>query len=469
MRKPSAGRIAQQTWPAVVLGLVTLCAGLWIFRAVPPLNENIRDYAYLACDLGWLLLAVGGIIIGRALAGPLAGSFPGAGRRWFGGGLLALTLLLAAGLYADRVLATKTGLIHGVRAFWLDDDMMISMRYARNLAHGAGLVWNAGEPPVEGYTNFLWALVMTLPHWAGIPPLQTSAVMLALNGIGLLATLILAWRVGRRIGLGLAERWLAVLLLVLNRWVLYWAVAGSETVLLGLVTLVLAERFLATRRRRPLGWGTGLLLGLLGLVRADALVLVAVFLLLWWGLSRVGRTRRLAWLPALLIPAAQFLGRHAYYGEWFPNTYFLRVMGVPTRGMMGVYYSSYFALLFGGVLILLLLAMLLARRPVARGLGLLPLAGLAYSAYAGGDELPELRFLAPLVPLMLLLAVEGGQSSAEDPAGPPCLCARFAFRRAGADHGAGFLPLAGPAARVSRVGTVRAGRRNSRMCGSGCC
>jgi hypothetical protein len=38
---------------------------------------------------------------------------------------------------------------------------MISMRYAANLAAGAGLVWNPGER-VEGYTNFLWTLLMAV-------------------------------------------------------------------------------------------------------------------------------------------------------------------------------------------------------------------------------------------------------------------------------------------------------------------
>ncbi len=30
------------------------------------------------------------------------------------------------------------------RYYYLDDDQMISMRYARNLVDGMGLVWNAG-------------------------------------------------------------------------------------------------------------------------------------------------------------------------------------------------------------------------------------------------------------------------------------------------------------------------------------
>src|SRR5712671_3005496 len=49
--------------------------------------------------------------------------------------------------------------VDGTRFFWIDDDEMISMRYARNLVEGHGLVWNPGEH-VEGYTNFLWTLAM---------------------------------------------------------------------------------------------------------------------------------------------------------------------------------------------------------------------------------------------------------------------------------------------------------------------
>ena len=42
--------------------------------------------------------------------------------------------------------------IDGRRYFCLIDDAMISMRYAWNLSHGSGLVWNPGEY-VEGYTS----------------------------------------------------------------------------------------------------------------------------------------------------------------------------------------------------------------------------------------------------------------------------------------------------------------------------
>src|SRR5262245_45338199 len=42
----------------------------------------------------------------------------------------------------------------------ISDDAMTSMQYAKNLAEGNGLVFNVGER-VEGYTNFLWVIMMT--------------------------------------------------------------------------------------------------------------------------------------------------------------------------------------------------------------------------------------------------------------------------------------------------------------------
>ena len=48
------------------------------------------------------------------------------------------------------------------------DDAYISFRYAKNFAEGQGLVYNPGEAPVEGYTNLLWTLLLSLPARMGI-------------------------------------------------------------------------------------------------------------------------------------------------------------------------------------------------------------------------------------------------------------------------------------------------------------
>lgn len=46
---------------------------------------------------------------------------------------------------------------------WIVDDAGISFAYARNLAEGQGLVAQPGAVPVEGFTNLLWVLLLSIP------------------------------------------------------------------------------------------------------------------------------------------------------------------------------------------------------------------------------------------------------------------------------------------------------------------
>ncbi|MCX7999196.1 MAG: hypothetical protein N3A69_09650, partial [Leptospiraceae bacterium] len=54
---------------------------------------------------------------------------------------------------------------------WVCDDAFISFRYAKNLMDGLGLVFNTGEF-VEGYTNFLWTIGISLGMLFRIDPLR---------------------------------------------------------------------------------------------------------------------------------------------------------------------------------------------------------------------------------------------------------------------------------------------------------
>ncbi len=79
----------------------------------------------------------------------------------------ALVALLFA-LYIAQCLhyIVSTSLVEGgQRYFLLWDDAMISMQYAKNLALGNGLVWVAGEEPVQGFTNLGITLLMAVLHF----------------------------------------------------------------------------------------------------------------------------------------------------------------------------------------------------------------------------------------------------------------------------------------------------------------
>ena len=59
---------------------------------------------------------------------------------------------------------------------FIQDDAFISFRYADNLVSGHGLVWNAGER-IEGYTNFLWTLLMVVPLALKLDPVPVSFIV----------------------------------------------------------------------------------------------------------------------------------------------------------------------------------------------------------------------------------------------------------------------------------------------------
>src|SRR5690606_41082865 len=66
--------------------------------------------------------------------------------------------------------ALVVGLLLHARAWeFLCDDAYISFRYAVNLAEHGALEYNLGER-VEGYTNFLWVLVLALGTCLGLAP-----------------------------------------------------------------------------------------------------------------------------------------------------------------------------------------------------------------------------------------------------------------------------------------------------------
>src|SRR5439155_1209101 len=92
---------------------------------------------------------------------PLAGLDPGVRRA------VAAVLVTAAALLAFHVRTYA----------FLCDDAFISFRYARNFAHGHGLVFNPGFERVEGYSNFLWVVVLAGLDRLGLEPPRASLLL----------------------------------------------------------------------------------------------------------------------------------------------------------------------------------------------------------------------------------------------------------------------------------------------------
>ena len=184
-------------------------------------------------------------------------------------GLALLTLMLPVALMG------KSDTLGGVRYWWLVDDAMISMKYGRNLAEGSGLVWNAGER-VEGYTNLLWTLFMALVHLTPLPDSKTSLVVLLANVAIAAATVPLVARLVRLLGGGAWATGAALAAYVLGANTTYFATSGLETSLLGFLLVLCVCRILEESSSGRPRSSTYLIIGVLGLVRADAVVLTGL-------------------------------------------------------------------------------------------------------------------------------------------------------------------------------------------------
>ena len=89
---------------------------------------------------------------------------------------LMIIILAVYILYGFSWIKDSSFIVEGERYFCLADDMMVSMRYAKNLSNGYGLVWNQNDKEkVEGYSNFLWVLLMKF-HRISIPKLSRCSM-----------------------------------------------------------------------------------------------------------------------------------------------------------------------------------------------------------------------------------------------------------------------------------------------------
>ncbi|MHC4236384.1 MAG: hypothetical protein ACYSUQ_14800, partial [Planctomycetota bacterium] len=120
-------------------------------------------------------------------------------------------------------------LLHAAAYTFLTDDAFISFRYARNLSEGLGLVFNPGFERVEGYSNFLWVVLLAGVNALGLAP--ESAAHALTGGATVALWCLVVWFVYRTPPAA-GRRWLllaAPLFLAATRSVAVWSTSGLET------------------------------------------------------------------------------------------------------------------------------------------------------------------------------------------------------------------------------------------------
>jgi len=270
---------------------------------------------------------------------------------------------------------TVVGLLAGWNLFYFQtDDAYIAFRYVANAHAGRGLVWNpAPFLPVEGYTSFLWVMLLRAVWWlTGIEPPDASNWISLAFGAG---SLWLATRFVRRMRLpaGFEPDRLALIAVGLvgaltNRSFLAWLSSGLETALFNFLLIWFVYEALAPAPQRASnGWVIRLCAaaGLAALARPDGMLAVACAVaILLTDTALLAQPRRLLFaLPLAMVPAHAFW-RRWFYGEWLPNTYYAKYTGAWPES--GIRYAASFVLEYGIWVWLLIAAVWLLRE--ARGL-----------------------------------------------------------------------------------------------------
>ncbi|HTV23304.1 MAG TPA: hypothetical protein VMG12_31665, partial [Polyangiaceae bacterium] len=329
----------------------------------------------------------------------------------------------AARFVSSTAVETSDGRYH-----CLFDDAMVSLRYAWNLAHGDGLVWNPGER-VEGTTCFLFTLYMSLG--ALLLDRSGAALFVQVSGIALvLGVALLACRSSRLLGTHPRLGLIAAAAVLAYYPLSYWSLMGMETGCLSVLALAALRHALRCGVDPRGSRALGVLLGLMFATRPDAAFPAAAILgfRAAWILYAQRRPRALApWLVELVtfvaICSGLTLFRLVYYGAPLPNTYDLKMGGWPLgpRLANGWKYVGPF-LDTSRYLLLLALCSVVLRRD-GRRLLLACFAGsvIAAQIWVGGDAWPYWRLLAPAAIALIILAVDGasavfsGLSRAERP------------------------------------------------------
>jgi hypothetical protein len=392
----ATGIVGVAAWRRSAL-LVLLLAGAWLFVGAL-YQPQLMPYSLLASLLvGGLLLLWGWLQSPlEATAAALAGVWMVLVPQWLG--------------------------------YWMIDDAFVSFRYARNLVRGNGLVFNVGEQ-VEGYTNFLWTMIVAGGMALGGDPTRFTIVLTMVLGFVLV---VLTTLLARRF---IAGPWSLAPMgwLVLSSPFLLYTSRGSgmETALFAVCILATILALVGQRWRVA-----GLLVALTMMTRPDGGILAGVGALYaavvaWRGWRQRsgnpgeeqprggwGWLRPLAWYGgvALVLFLPYYLWRWRYYGYPLPNTFYVKVGGTWEHLVRGAIYLWHFAsthLLLFVALAGTLAGVVLWRRaaqaqekapwPEVALIGAFCVLFTLYVVVVGGDWMPGARFFMPLVPLLAIL------------------------------------------------------------------
>ncbi|HET6401963.1 MAG TPA: hypothetical protein VFH95_11260 [Candidatus Kapabacteria bacterium] len=232
------------------------------------------------------------------------------------------------------------------------DDTYITFRYAANLAHGFGIVWNAGGAHTEGYTNFF--LVLLLAPFSALG-WDLVAVSQAIGVIAVVVSAIAIYRIVAQTSVRESQAWsqtkvcgtFAVALFLLDPFTWFNAYSGMET---SLFTMWLLLSLLAfAQHRTPLAFAFATLATL---TRPEGALMGMMLIAVACGSSLPTRRSLKAVATWFVLPLLLYAGwKLWYFGNLLPNSFYIKVAQAqeatffPGRGTIRIFYEGVWYLL----------------------------------------------------------------------------------------------------------------------------
>jgi hypothetical protein len=301
------------------------------------------------------------------------------------------------------------------------DDAYISFRYADNLAQGKGLVFNVGEKQ-EGYSNFLWIILLSIFSWLGIEPVASSKFLCIISGAGIfILTFSLSKAFSKR---NSSINYIALFLLATNTSVTTWVASGMETIFYTFLLLLSSYLFLKECKGQGI-YLSALCFLLLALTRPEGILFFSLPMLfrvvdLLNPDSQFTRRSFFIYLLIFFLPfGAYLIWKYLYFGTIIPNPFYakfksplpLNYQPANNKLRIAFHYLTQGFLQYNLLVIIPFLGFLLGQESRERRniffIGGVILLQLFFIMSVGGDWMPHFRFLVPIYPFIYLLFQAG--------------------------------------------------------------
>jgi arabinofuranosyltransferase len=276
------------------------------------------------------------------------------------------------------------------------DDAYISFVYAKNFINGNGLTYNGMV--VEGYSNFLWTILISPFIGLGIDPLIPARIISILSvGVSLYIVEKLNYMLNPRISKG--ENLLSLMVVMVCAPVAAWTMGGLETVFMALWVVLFVYLEIRFSGYLPL-----VACLICALIRPEGIMIFAIAIAYRLFFKKEAFKTTLLSSLLVLIPYSSYIfWRYSYYGYLLPNTAYLKLNpSLEGAADAAVWLSTFFQLrpLFAILIFVSIILIFSSKEIWRREWSLVLMVSFSYILfilYSGKDWMPHHRFLVPVI------------------------------------------------------------------------